>query len=245
MKNLTLLIFAFFCYSAFADTPLELVRVEYNAKIKKIVTQSCTPCHNAKAEPAGFLGHLPISNSIQKDHIKRASAMLDMSGEFPNWAKNSSDPLFFLNRIESALVKGTMPLMSFQFFHALDKHYLTEKERILILNWVDQAKGILKSNDQPNAQKVFSQNCYGCHSEAKITGGFAFKKLSDGTLEIPLANSSAGIPYLTPGNPEQSSVYLALLPEESRRHGLPLMPDDDVLNESEIKIVEDWIRQIK
>jgi hypothetical protein len=54
--------------------------------------------------------------------------------------------------------------------------------------------------------------------------------------------ASNGVPYLTPFVPENSAIYLVLLGSDTARKGLPEMPSGSSANESEQKLIYDWIK---
>jgi mono/diheme cytochrome c family protein len=82
---------------------------------------------------------------------------------------------------------------------------------------------------------VLTRHCTGCHGPTKVEGDYRLHTFA--ALQKTGASDS---PTLTPGQPEQSELYLRLIDEnESTR-----MPQlDDPLSASEIALVEGWIRQ--
>ncbi len=82
---------------------------------------------------------------------------------------------------------------------------------------------------------LLTRRCTGCHGPTKVEGDYRLHTFA--ALQKTGASDS---PTLTPGQPEQSELYLRLIDEnESTR-----MPQlDDPLSAGQIALVERWIRQ--
>jgi hypothetical protein len=82
---------------------------------------------------------------------------------------------------------------------------------------------------------LLTRHCTGCHGPTKVEGDYRLH-----TFAALQKHGASDSPTLTPGQPEQSELYLRLIDEnESTR-----MPQlDDPLSAAQIALVERWIRQ--
>jgi mono/diheme cytochrome c family protein len=88
-------------------------------------------------------------------------------------------------------------------------------------------------------QSLFQNNgCFGCHSDA----GYS---LGDFNLAVPLTDlinlksNLIDMNIITPGDPEKSALYFALLGER----GMTKMPQNGQMEEQDIDLIKKWIEQ--
>ena len=222
---------------------LVAIRSDYESYVHPLVQKACMDCHDAHAVPDGLPGKLPIIRGIELKHIREASAVLDFSRTFPAWSDASSDPAFYLSQLKGVLNKHTMPPSDYKLGHEFDGKLLKDFENQVILNWISNAEKILASvNTNPPAPgRYFAANCLGCHNSNHASAGFQFQKSGD-DWTVPAGKTKNGVPYLSPGSPENSAVYLVLLNDASKRKGLPEMPEGGSASPDDQKLIYDWIK---
>jgi mono/diheme cytochrome c family protein len=230
------------------DLAVGQIRAAFESTIEPLVQRGCMDCHNSKATPDGFLGKLPIIKQIEEKHIVDASAIIDFSQPFPSWSKQTEDPVFYLNEIQTVLNAGSMPPEDYKLVHEHDGGILAPAETQAILTWVTQSQALLQAADdsKPTASKFLSQKCLGCHNSSNSSGGFAFEN-NGGEITVPSGSTQSGIPFITKMNPENSAVYLVLLADASARKGLPQMPykatGTGAATDADRALISDWINQ--
>lgn len=228
-----------------ASQVIAVIRANFDAYVKPLVKKACMDCHDATATPEGF-GKLPIIRRIEWRHIWNASHALDFGLVFPNWSTNSDDPVYYLSQLKGVLENGTMPPKDYRIPHQIlhDGKLLNAEETQIVLNWVDQSMNLLAGviTTPPTPQQYFASRCLGCHNTSIQSGGFAFQQ-NNGVLSLPTGNASNGIPFYTPFSPEKSALYLVLLPDASKREGLPQMPYGGSATDAEQQLIYNWIQQ--
>ena len=102
-------------------------------------------------------------------------------------------------------------------------------------NWSDRVSPLLQAN------------CGGCHSAERAEGDFVL--VGDDILEFLLSNNSPtdpmGRPFIAPGDPSNSYLYLKLINDPSiDGKGMPVDPikGDRTLSDEELADIEAWIR---
>jgi mono/diheme cytochrome c family protein len=230
------------------DLAITQIRASFEQNIKPLVQRGCMDCHDSMAKPDGWIGQLPVIKQIEEKHIVDASARIDFSQPYPNWSKQSEDPVFYLNEIQTALQNGSMPPSDYKILHEHDGGILKPTETQTILTWVTQSQALLQASDtsKPTASKFFSQKCLGCHNSSSASGGLAFQN-TNGVITVPAGTANGGIPFITRMNPQNSAVYLVLLADPTARKGLEQMPfkatASQLATDDERKMIMDWINQ--
>lgn len=231
-------------------TPAEAlaeIRTHFESKVKPLVQRACMECHDSHAKPEGIIGWLPIGRQIEWEHIHKGSAVLDFSGEFPQWSKQEDDPRFFLSQIKKVIENGSMPLSDFRIFHESDGVLLTYAEEQVVIDWVDSSMQLwnLANPQPPTPSQFIISNCYGCHNSANSSGSFAFQKsqISGDEILFPTGSTSSGIPFIDSVNPESSAIYLVLLADPASRKGLKQMPQDGAATDADRALILKWIKQ--
>jgi mono/diheme cytochrome c family protein len=232
--------------AAAREAAYSTIRQRFNQEIRPLLERSCFACHDSRSKPEGFLGYVPGVRAYERKHIRDATRILDFKNEFPAWSPQSgAEPVFFLNQIHNVLLKGLMPPKDFKLAHRLDGRLLQPREEKTILDWAEDSKRLLAEADayRPlSAGKVFGQHCLGCHGEKTGFGGFVLREANG--LFTSTGSSSAGIPFVSPGDPGNSAVYLVLRSDTAKSKGLPPMPmGGDPLSDQERDVLFDWIKQ--
>jgi len=88
---------------------------------------------------------------------------------------------------------------------------------------------------ETNIKALFEKNCGACHSEKTKTSGFSVAKLES----VVKGGNKLGR-AVVPGHPEESSLLKVLKGELT-----PQMPLGKSLSASDIRLVEEWVRDLK
>lgn len=123
------------------ESPADITKVySVPAKVHLALQSACYDCHSNNTEYPWYANIQPLAWWLA-NHIKHGKKELNFN-EFGTYSDRRQ--LSKLKGIAHSIEDGTMPLRSYRFIHKSAN--LSEKEKELILNWIEEAKDGLSEN---------------------------------------------------------------------------------------------------
>ncbi len=117
---------------------LKTINDPYVSTVKPIFEKKCFDCHS-KFTKHPWYHKLPLVKTLLDRDIKEGLKHLDMGDDFP--FKGHGSPKEDLEAIKKTLQKNEMPLWRYRLLHPGTK--VTDEEKILIYQWIDQSLNLL------------------------------------------------------------------------------------------------------
>lgn len=118
-----------------AKAALVQINEAYLRDVKPIFQAKCFDCHSSLTRYPWYY-RLPGAKQLIDHDVQEAKQHIDMTHDFP--FEGHGTPSEDLEVIAEAVKKSTMPLWRYRIMHRGSA--LTDSERQIILQWVDEAK---------------------------------------------------------------------------------------------------------
>lgn len=115
------------------------INMNYKLQVEPIFKSKCFDCHSAQTKYPWYY-QIPGINLLMNSHVKEARSHMDMNEGFP--FKGHGTPLEDLKELEKTINENSMPPLYYKVFHSNSS--LTQKEKVKIINWINNSKHQLK-----------------------------------------------------------------------------------------------------
>lgn len=114
-------------------------QLQVPAAVQELLQNACYDCHSNNTRYPWYMNVQPVA-WLMSDHIRDGKKELNFD-EFG--AYSSRRQMSKLKSVAGSVKDGSMPISSYTFMH--QKAKLSDKEKILIINWALQSKDSLEA----------------------------------------------------------------------------------------------------
>ena len=213
--------------------------IDYDRDIQPIWNRSCTSCHSGSSPSGGLDLRAGVSYSNLVNVI---------SPTYNVWRVRSGKPdssVLYHKIIDSGRYGGKMP----------PGGSLSSDEINLIRRWIEELKDTiirtslstsgndlsLKIDYQRQIQPIWNSRCVSCHSGSFPAGGLNLSSGVSYSQLVDVISPNYGVWRVRRGRPDSSVLFHKII--NTRIYG-GRMPPSGKLSESEIMLIEKWIREL-